>query len=226
MKPKYKYLGFITILYVTFQLVSDVTASKIINVSVFTVSASVIYFPFTYIISDILTEVYGYSKARSVLWLVLMCSVVAGILYMLVAALPPAESFKDNEAYITVFSRVPRILFGGWIAVFIGDILNNYSLAKLKIWTKGKYLWIRTISSTIIGQGANTIIFYLIGLYGLMPDNILVISILSGWFLKVMVEVIFTPLTYFVVRKLKEVENEDYYDDNTNFNPFILKPPF
>ena len=226
MRNQYKYLGVIAILYITFQLVSDVTAGKIITLGIFTVSASAIYFPFTYIISDVLTEVYGYAKARSVLWIVMICSIIAGLLYLLVAQLPPASSFLDNDAYVTVFNRVPRILVGGWIAVFAGDIINNYILAKLKIITKGKYLWIRTITSTIFGQGVNTFIFYIIGLYGVIPSNVIVTSILAGWFLKVMVEILFTPVTYFVVSRLKKIEEVDHYDVDTNFNPFILKSPF
>ena len=222
MKP-YKYLGLITALYVTFQLVSDITAGKIVQLFIFPVSATVLYFPITYIFSDILTEVYGYARARSVVWLVLACSVIAGLIYQLVVYLPPATGFDASGAYARVLGSVPRILLGGWIAVWVGGILNDFVLAKMKVWTKGKYLWTRTIGSTIIGEGANTVLFYLIALYAVLPNNLLIASILSGWFLKVAIEVIFTPVTYFVVNKLKKLENEDYYDTNTDFNPLILK---
>lgn len=219
----YKYLGLITTLYIAFQLISDVTAGKIIQLGIFTVSATVLYFPITYIFSDILTEVYGYAKARSVVWQALLASVIAGVIYSLVVLLPPAIGFDANDAYTRVLGSVPRILLGGWIAVWVGGILNDYVLAKMKIWTKGKYLWTRTIGSTIVGEGANTILFYTIALYSVLPNSLLVSSILSGWLLKVLVEVIFTPITYYVVAKLKKTENEDYYDTNTNFNPLILK---
>jgi uncharacterized integral membrane protein (TIGR00697 family) len=125
------------------QLVSDVTAGKIINFAGFPVSVTVLYFPITYIFSDILTEVYGYARARSVLWTVLICSVLAGLLYQLVVYLPPAAGFSDNPAYTRVLGSVPRILLGGWIAVFAGEILNNYVLAKIKIVSNGRYLWIQ-----------------------------------------------------------------------------------
>ena len=139
----YKYLGLITTLYIAFQLISDVTAGKIVQLGVFTVSATVLYFPITYIFSDILTEVYGYSKARSVVWQALLASVIAGLIYQLVVWLPPAIGFDANDAYTRVLGQVPRILVGGWIAVLVGGILNDYILAKMKIWTKGIFLWSR-----------------------------------------------------------------------------------
>ena len=203
------------------QLVSDVTAGKIIQLGSFSVSATVLYFPVTYIFADVLTEVYGYAQARKVLWKVFICSVIAGLIYQLVVSLPPATGFDANDAYTRVLGSVPRILLGGWIAVWVGAILNDYVLAKMKVWTNGKFLWMRTIGSTIIGEGSNTFLFYVIALYGVIPNNLLVASILYGWLLKVGVEVIFTPLTYWVVAKLKKAEGEDYFDRNTNFNPFI-----
>lgn len=220
---QYKYLGLITALYITFQLVSDVTAGKIIQLGIFTVSATVLYFPFTYIFADILTEVYGYAKARSVIWMVLFSSILAGIIYSIVVVLPPAAGFDASDAYTRVLGQIPRILFGGWIAVWVGGILNDYVLAKMKVLTKGKYLWTRTIGSTIIGEGANTILFYIIALYSVIPTSLLFTSIVSGWFLKVLVETVMTPVTYFVVAKLKKAENEDYYDYETDFNPLKIR---
>lgn len=216
----FRYLGLITALYITMQLVSDVTAGKIVQLGIFTVSATVLYFPITYIFADVLTEVYGYVQARKVVWMVLGASVLAGLIYQLVVALPPAVGFGANTAYSIVLGSVPRILFGGWIAVWVGGILNDFVLAKMKIWTNGKNLWARTIGSTIVGEFANTVLFYTIALYAVIPNGLLLMSIVSGWFLKVLVEVIFTPVTYAVVAKLKAVENEDYYDRGTNFNPF------
>ena len=222
--PKqYKYLGIITALYITFQLVSDITAGKIVQLGIFAVSATVLYFPFTYIFADVLTEVYGYAKARSVVWMVFFSSVIAGLIYIIVVALPPAIGFDANDAYTRVLGQIPRILIGGWIAVWIGGILNDYVLAKMKVWTKGKHLWTRTIGSTIVGEGANTFLFYFIALYAVIPTGLLITSIFSGWFLKVAVEVIMTPVTYRIVAKLKKVEGEDYYDTNTNFNPLIIR---
>lgn len=215
----YKYLGLLTALYLVMQLVSDITAGKIIQLWMFPVSVTVLYFPITYIFSDILTEVYGYAQARKVVWMVLAGSVMAGLIYQLVVYLPPANGFNANDAYTTVLGYVPRILLGGWIAVWAGGIVNDYVLAKMKVWTNGRHLWARTIGSTIVGQFVNTVLFYVIALYAVIPTNLLLASILSGWSLKVAIEIICTPVTYLVVARLKKAENEDYYDRDTNFNP-------
>jgi len=218
----YKFLGVLTALYITFQLVSDVSAGKIISLLGFPVSVTVIFFPVTYILSDVLTEVYGYARARSVIWVVLLCSILAGISYQIVTVIPPAVFFKSNDSYIQVLGQIPRILVGGWIAVFCGEICNSYVLARLKIICNGRWLWIRTISSTIVGQFVNTLMFYIISLSGILPFDQLYRAILTGWVIKTVVEILFTPLTYLVISFLKKSEGEDYYDKNTNFNPLIV----
>lgn len=221
----YKYLGLITAFYVCFQLVSDISAGKIINLLGFPVSVTVLFFPITYIFADIVTEVYGYARSRSVVWTVFFCSVVAGLVYQLVVYLPPIAGFDGNDAYARVLGSVPRILLGGWIAVWVGGMLNDYVLAKMKVKTAGKHLWMRTIGSTVVGELANTVLFYVIALYAIIPTNLLIASILTGWIIKVAVEVILTPWTYFVIRRLKRIEGEDYYDRDTVFNPFIIEAP-
>ena len=218
-----KYLFLIAALNIAFQLISDATAAKLIIVYGYAVSISILYFPVTYIISDVITEVYGYARARHILWVTILCSVIAGLLYQLVVFIPGAPFQGVDAAYTTVFSVVPRVLVGGWIAVILGDITNNYVMAKLKIRHQGKHLWFRTISSTICGQGVNTVAFYTIALGGVLPTNVLITSIIAGWVLKTAVEVILTPVTYLVINKLKSSENIDVYDDDTNFNPFIFK---
>lgn len=222
---QYRYLGLLLALYITFQLVSDLSAGKIISFIGFPVSVTVLFFPITYIFADLLTEVYGYARSRSVVWTVFFCSIIAGLVYQLVVYLPPIAGFDANDAYARVLGSVPRILLGGWIAIWVGGMLNDYVLAKMKVWTNGKYLWTRTIGSTIVGEFANTVLFYVIALYAVLPNNLLFASIISGWLIKVTVEIIFTPLTYVAVAKLKRLENEDYYDRDTNFNPFIIQPP-
>ncbi len=222
MKKHYKLLGLFTALNIAFQLISDVTAGKIIDVFSFPVSITILYFPIVYIISDIVTEVYGYARARRVLLVTLLCSIIAGVIYQLAVYLPPSAIFNANEAYQTVFGVVPRVLVGGWIAVFVGDILNNYVLAKMKVWSKGKFLWMRTIGSTVVGQLANTALFYLIALYAILPNNVLLVSIISAWLIKTVIEVILTPITYIVINKVKKVEGEDHFDDKTNFNPLSI----
>ncbi|MGA2895996.1 MAG: queuosine precursor transporter [Acidobacteriaceae bacterium] len=219
----YRYLGWLTAAYITFQLVSDVTAGKIIQIGNFPVSVTVLYFPFTYIFGDVLTEVYGYARGRSVIWKVFFSSVLAGVLYAIAAHVSPAIGFHDNAAYVRVLGSVPRILVGGWVAVWVGGFLNDYVLAKMKIWSNGKYLWTRTVGSTVVSELANTTLFYVIALYGVIPRGLLWESVLTGWVLKSGVEIVLTPWTYWIVGHLKRAEDEDFFDVNTNFNPLIIE---
>lgn len=219
----YKLLGLLTALNITFQLISDASAGKIIDVLGYPVSITILYFPVVYIISDIMTEVYGYAQARRVLWLTMLCSVIAGLTYQLAVYFPPSAIFAQNEAYQVVFGIIPRVLVGGWVAVIVGDFLNNYIMARMKVWSKGKYVWMRTIASTLVGQLANTTLFYLIALYTVLPNNVLVVSIISGWLLKTLVEVVLTPITLIVIAKVKKIEHEDYFDKDTDFNPLSAK---
>ena len=218
----FKYLTLILTFNIAFQLISDATAGKLIFLFGVGVSVTVLYFPFTYIISDIVTEVYGYAKARMILWYTLFASILAGLIYQIAVAIPPAPFFDDNDAYATVFGIVPRVLIGGWLAVFLGDIVNNYALAKLKLITHGRLLWMRTITSTILGQGVNTSVFYLIALSGVLPSSQLLHAILISWLVKIIVEAAMTPVTYMVTSWLKQKENIDHYDRETNFNPFKI----
>jgi uncharacterized integral membrane protein (TIGR00697 family) len=219
----FKLLTFFLTLNVTFQLISDATAGKIISLFGIGVSVTVLYFPFVYVISDVVTEVYGYSQARRILWYTVAASVTAGVMYQLALAVPPAPFFKLQDAYQAVFGIVPRILVGGWLAVFFGDIANNFVLAKLKVRMSGAHLWVRTISSTFVGQFVNTTIFYVVALSGILPASALIEAIIAGWLIKTAVEVAFTPVTYWVIGKVKAVEGVDHYDSHTNFNPFRLK---
>jgi queuosine precursor transporter len=141
----------------------------------------------------------------------------------LAVILPPSPGFKNNDAYVLVLSQVPRIVIGAWVALFGGQFINDYVLARMKVMTRGKYLWMRTIGSTLTGQAVDTTLFYTIALYNIIPAGLLVNSILSAWILKVIIEIVMTPFTYFVVKKLKKLENEDYYDKKTNFNPFVFQ---
>jgi uncharacterized integral membrane protein (TIGR00697 family) len=205
------------------QIVSDVSAGKIIQVVGMPVSITVLYFPITFIFADVLTEVYGYAYARRVLWTVMLCAFLAGIMYQVVVYVPPSPDFANNDAYVTVFGAVPRIVLGSYVAVFTGEILNDYVLAKMKIWTDGKHLWTRLVGSTVAGQLVNTALFYTVALYGVLPDSLLFKSILSGWLLKVLVEIAVIPVTYWVVAKLKHIEQVDFFDRDTNFNPFVIR---
>lgn len=216
----YKLLTLFLVLNVVFQMLSNITAGKIISIFGFGVSVTVIYFPIVYIISDLMTEVYGYTRAKRVLQYTLLANVLVACFTQLMLIVPPAPFFHDNAAYETVFGVVPRVVVGGWLALYFGDISNNYVMAKVKLWTKGKYLPLRTISSTVVGQLVDTSFFYIVGLSGVIPMNALLSGILAGWLLKTTFEALFTPVTCFVIKLVKRIENEDYYDEETNFNPF------
>ena len=218
---KFKYLGLFFALNITFLLISNFTAPRLISVEGIGVAVTVLYFPLTYLIADILTEVYGYSQARSAIWMSLFCSLIAAIVVTLAMLVPPASFFKNEAAFQTVFSSSLRIFIAGLLAIFTGDICNSYVLAKIKIWNNGKHLWFRFVTSTIIGEGVNTLIFFGIAFWGILPTSNLIQSILMGWALKTGVEVILLPVTYPLVRWLKKVEGVDYYDYKTNFSPFI-----
>ena len=217
----YKYLGLFSALNVTFLLLSNFTAARIIAIDEVGVSVTVLYFPFTYLIADILTEVYGYAQARSVIWLSLFCSLIAAGIVDLALLVPPAGFFTDDAAYQRIFSAAPKMAIATLLAVFTGDICNSYVLAKMKIWNRGRHLWIRFVTSTVIGEGVNTLVFYGIALYGVLPIGQLAQGILMGWAAKTVVEVVLLPVTYPVVFYLKRVEGVDHYDDDTDFNPFI-----
>lgn len=218
----FRFLGWITAAVITFQLVSDATAAKTISLFGLTVSVTVLYFPVTYILSDVLTEVYGYSRARSVIWKSLFASIAAGLLYQLALAWPGSASFTAQEGYKQVFGVIPRILIGGWLAVFAGEIINNYIMARMKVFTQGRNLWLRAVSSTLAGQFANTAIFYVVALGGVLPQSVLVEAIIAGWLIKSAVEAALLPLTYLTCDALKRAEGVDIFDEGTNFNPFII----
>jgi uncharacterized integral membrane protein (TIGR00697 family) len=218
---KFKYLGLLAAMNITFLLVSNFTAARIISICGIGVSVTILYFPLTYLIADVLTEVYGYSRARSVIWLSIFCSILGAAVAGAELLIPPAVFFSNDSAYHQIFSSTPKIAIAGLLAVVVGDFCNSYTLAKIKILNQGKHLWLRFVVSTIVGEGLNTVIFYGIALYGVLPNHLLLQSILMGWTAKTLVEVVMLPVTYPIVRFLKKVEGVDYYDRHTNFNPFV-----
>ena len=216
----YKYLGLLICLSVVMAVIANTIAGKITHIGFLTLSAGSLCIPITYIIGDTMTEVYGYKQARRATWIVVGASLLAAVFYQLATYLPPAQGFTNNDAFTTVLGMAPRIALGGLAALFTGQFVNDYVLAKMKLLTKGKYLWSRTIGSTVAGQAFDSTSFYVIALYSVIPNGLLIRSILSAWFAKVFIEVAITPITYYVVRKLKKVEGVDHYDNDTNFTPF------
>jgi len=187
--------------------------------------AGALFFPISYVFGDILTEVYGYSRARRVIWAGFAGLGFASFMAAVVVALPPAPFWKHQEAYELAFGSTWRIVAASMIAYFCGEFVNSYVLAKMKILTAGKWLWTRTIGSTIAGEAVDSALFYPLAFYGsgIIPDDKLPLVMAAQFIVKVSVEVVFTPVTYKVVAFLKRAEREDYYDRQTNFNPFTLK---
>ena len=191
----------------------------------FIFGAGILFFPLGYVIGDILTEVYGYARARRVIWTGFAALIFMAFMSWAVVAMPPADDWGGQASYEAVFGQVPRIVVASIIAFWAGEFVNSYVMAKMKVWTKGKALWSRTIGSTVVGQGVDSMIFYPVAFLFLPdwpPERVLQIA-LSQWLLKVLWEAALTPVTYFVVNKLKKAEGVDLFDMDTDFSPFSTK---
>jgi uncharacterized integral membrane protein (TIGR00697 family) len=186
----------------------------------FSFDGGTILFPISYIFGDILTEVYGYSQGRKVIWIGFLSALLMSLTLGLVALLKPAAGWQYQDAYMKILGQTPRIVTASLIAYFAGEFSNSFVLAKMKIMTKGRWLFTRTIGSTIVGEGIDTLIFVTIAFFGLYSNRLLFIIIVSNYVFKVSFEVVLTPLTYKIVGFLKKSERVDWYDYRTNFNPF------
>jgi len=209
-------------LFVAVLLISNVASTKIMRLGPFTFDGGTILFPVSYIFGDILTEVYGYRRSRRVIWTGFFCTGLMAAVLAIVGALPPAKGWENQSAYRTILGQTPRIVLGSLIAYFAGEFSNSYTLAKMKIWTGGRWLWTRTIGSTLVGEGVDTLLFVMIAFAGTMPGALLGSIIISNYVFKVGVEAVMTPVTYRVASFLKRVEHEDVYDVGTDFNPFKI----
>lgn len=223
IKGHSKYFLYVAILFVAVLMISNTVAVKLFQIGPFFFTGAIMIFPISYVFGDILTEVYGYRASRKIIWAGFISLIFMSVVYYLVQLLPPAPFWPNQGAYEAILGLVPRIVLGSIIGYFAGEFSNSYVLSKLKIWTKGKHLWARTISSTVVGEAVDTILFALIGFAGIIPWSNLMLVILSGYVVKVLIEVLLTPVTYIVVRKLKQLENIDTYDYGVNYNPFQLK---
>lgn len=223
MIKNYKYLGAISVFFVSVLLISNVASTKIVDLKWFIFDGGTLLFPFSYIFGDILTEVYGYKKSRNVIWLGFFMALLMSVVFIIVGKLPSASGWNNQVAYDAILGLTPRIVFASLIAYFSGSFLNSFVLAKMKILTKGKMLWTRTIGSTIIGEFVDSTLFVLLAFFGILPNSLLLTLIISNYIFKTTIEILFTPVTYKIVKFLKTKEEEDYYDTNTNFNPFVVK---
>jgi uncharacterized integral membrane protein (TIGR00697 family) len=217
---RFRYLDLLTIGFVVVLLISNLVGPKICRLGPLRPSAAEFLFPLTYICGDIFTEVYGYGASRRAIWLGFFAMAVLAAMGQLAVALPPAPEWHGQEAFATVFSVVPRFAGASLIAYWAGEFTNSYTLAKLKLFTGGRWLWTRTVGSTVTGQAVDTAVLILIAFGGVQPPAMLLRMVLSAYLIKVAVEVVATPITYLVVGWLKRAESVDTYDRRTNFNPF------
>ncbi len=197
--------------------------AKVTELWGFTFGAGVLFFPISYVFGDVLTEVYGYARARKVVWAGFAALGFASFMSWVIVGLPPAEGWHNQAAYEAVFGQTPRIVAASLTAFFVGEFVNAYVLARMKIMTEGRWLWTRTIGSTIFGEGVDSLIFYPVAFYGVWSNHLLVEVMIGNFLLKVGWEAALTPVTYKVVGWLKAAEHEDYFDEDTDFNPFTLK---
>ena len=220
---QFKTITAIAVMFVAVLLISNVASSKIVALGPFDFDGGTILFPLSYIFGDILTEVFGYKKARNVIWLGFLMNVLMALTFMAVVALPPALEGSNHEAFKAVLGWTPRIVLASMLAYLVGEFSNSVILAKIKVLMEGRFLFVRTIGSTIVGEALDTLIFVVVAFYGLMPNEILISIIVSNYIFKVGVEILFTPFTYAIVDYLKKVEGVDLYDKHTSFNPFSTK---
>lgn len=207
-------------LYVSSFLICSVLASKVIQIAVFDLPAAVIVYPLIFILDDILAEVYGYRNTRPIIWFALLCSFVQLFFLQVSVVIPPLPEWPHQQAYADTLGAIPRIVLAGFIAIAFAQFINAYLLAKLKIKYHGKYLALRLTFSTFVGVSVDAVIFIIIAFWGKLASHILVVMILSQIVIKVLYQILLLPLITFVIRRLKRSENVDYYDTNTNFNPF------
>jgi uncharacterized integral membrane protein (TIGR00697 family) len=210
----------ITALFVTCLITANVIAVKMVSLGPFILPAAIFVFPLSYIVGDVLTEVYGYRWARRVIWLGFLCNLVFVFFAWVGQILPPAPFWQGQEAYRSILGYAPRLLSASFAGYLAGEFTNSFVLARMKILTRGRFLWSRTIGSTIIGQGLDTSIFITLAFIG--TPSFLPVIILYHWLGKVLIEAAATPFTYFVVNRLKQKEGIDTYDYQTNFNPFLI----
>jgi len=216
----YRYFDVLVALFVAVLLISNIASTKILSIWKFTFDGGTILFPLSYIFGDILTEVYGFRRSRRVIWLGFMAAILMSLTFYVVQLLPPAAGWSYQDDFSHILGFVPRIVLASLVAYFAGEFSNSFTLSKLKIFTRGRFLWIRTITSTLIGEGLDTLLFCTIAFYGTIPFPVLISVILSNYIFKCSVEILFTPFTYIIVNFLKKKENEDVYDTGISYNPF------
>ncbi len=216
-----RYFDFFIAAFVAILLLSNlIGAAKLSTVGGFTFGAGILFFPLGYVLGDVLTEVYGYARARRCVWAGFAAMLFMALMSWVVVKLPPAEGWPDQKAYEAVFGNTWRIVFASLAAFWAGELANSFVLAKMKLLTEGRHLWMRTIGSTIVGQGVDSLLFYPLAFVGVWSNAQVLTVMVTNWMLKVAWEAVLTPLTYLVVNGLKRAEGLDVYDEGTDFTPF------
>ena len=219
-----RYFDFVMAAFCVVLVLSNVVgAAKVATVGGFAFGAGVLFFPISYVLGDVLTEVYGYARARRVIWAGFAAAIFAAVMCSVIVAMPPAPDWGGQEHYAAVFGQVWRIVGASVLAFWAGEFVNSYVLARMKVWTQGRMLWSRTIGSTVVGQGVDSLIFYPLAFLGVWSNAQVLTVMLTNWALKVAWEAILTPVTYVVVGWLKRREGVDVYDEATDFTPFRTK---
>lgn len=215
---------FITLvaLFVTCLIAANITAVKLVSLYGLLLPAAIVIFPVSYILGDVLTEVYGFRQARRVIWLGFLCNLIVVAAIWVGLVLPAASFWDGQEAYERILGATPRILAASFLAYLVGEFANAFVLAKMKIATEGRFLWARTIGSTLVGQGLDSLVFITLAFAGVIPLGALVAAIVTQWLVKSAYEAAATPLTYVVVGYLKRSEGVDAYDRDTRFTPLAL----
>ena len=209
-------------IFITCLITSNIIAVKLINIFGLVLPAAILIFPISYIFGDVLTEVYGYRQARRVIWLGFFCNLIAVVAIWLGQILPRASFWDGQVAYQRILGYTPRLLGASFLAYLVGEFANSFILAKMKIATHGRWLWVRTIGSTLVGQGLDSLLFMTLAFIGTIPLTVLSGAIVVQWLFKCAYEAIVTPLTYGVVNFLKKREGIDVFDYGTRFNPFLF----
>jgi len=213
---------FVVAIFITCLITANIAAVKLIEVFRFVLPAGTIIFPISYIFGDVLTEVYGYRQARRVIWLGFFCNFIVVVAVWIGQVLPPASFWDGQKAYERILGYTPRLLVASFLAYLVGEFANSFVLAKMKIATKGRWLWTRTIGSTLIGEGFDSLVFMTLAFAGTIPAGALLVAILTQWLVKSAYEAVVTPLTYIVVNFLKRKEGLDVFDYDTRFNPLLF----
>ena len=220
---EYKYYDLLCSIFIVVLVISNLVGQKICAFGPFRVSGAQLLFPITYIFGDIFTEVYGYGGSRRVIWVGFAANALMAALGNLIVALPAAPEWPNQQAFATVFHQVPRLVIASLIAYWCGEFANSFTLAKMKLITKGRYLWTRTVGSTVVGQAVDTAIVMVVAFGGTLPAQVIASLIFSGYLFKVIYEVAATPVTYLIVNFLKRTEGLDTFDYKTRFTPFATE---